>query len=140
MVFGKVKSLIKRGKKKKEDLPNLDEMTDSQTPSYEEFVKESEMLSPEEAQAKISMLLTKPENLELMAELSKEEMIRLACLKTVADQYDNKFLHSFISNYLAFTVSLGRRGRGEVVEIARPSNIQRETMKRNLRDMLIGKR
>ncbi len=139
MVLGKVKKLIK-GKGKEEEkmiMPtNLDDMTDT----YEEIVKESEMLSPEEAQAKISMLLTKPENLELMAEISREEMIRIACLKTIADKYDDKFLKLFINNYLSLTVSLGRRGRGEVVEIARPSGVQRETMRRNLRDMLLGKR
>ena len=128
------------GKKKKNQevnnipmaLPDLDD-------TYEEMVRESEMLSPEEAQAKISMMLTEPKNLELMAEITKEEHIRLAALKTIAEKYNNQLLKDFVHNYLSLSVSLRRGGRAEVVEVSRPAGYQRETMRRGLKDMLLGR-
>ncbi len=128
----------KLSRKKKEEepqipLPTLDDDT------YEEVVRESEMLSPEEAQAKISVMLMKPENMELMAEITKEEHRRLTALKTIGDKYNNQLIKDFVRNFLELSVSLRRGGRGEIVEVARPSTMQRETMRRGLKEMLMGR-
>ncbi len=128
---------IFRKKKKKEkepvvpELPSLDD--------YEEVVKESEMISPEEAQAKISLMLAEPKKLELMADISKEEQKRLAALKTIGDTYDLPLVKAFVNNYLELSVSLNRGGRSEVVDVSRPAGMQRETMRRGLRDILLGR-
>ncbi len=139
MVLGRkkneTKEIVKQlPKEVVEQLPSMDEDT------YEEVVKESEMLSPEEAQAKISVLLTEPKNLELMSEITPEERRRLAALKTVADHFKDDLLQKFIYNYLSLSVSLGRRGRGEVVEVAKPTTTYKETIRRGLKDILLGRR
>lgn len=102
--------------------------------------KEDEVLSPEEAQARISLILAESKNIHFMTELKDEEVKLLAGLKSVAQMYGAEFLTKFIKNFLEMRISLNRKGRLEIKDVARGGVAGEEKMRKGLKSMILGLR
>jgi len=68
---------------------------------------------------KVVKELTSDENLLLKTELSKREINKLALLLTISKKYKFDFLEDLIILIMKMRVSIGRKGRKEIVEIAK---------------------
>jgi hypothetical protein len=99
---------------------------------------DEESLSPEEAQSKIAMLLTKAQNLEMLSETTEEEVKLISALSTIANNYNMGLLNGYLKSYLQLKVSLHRQGRKEIQEIAKPSPETEQRQKAGLRQLLLG--
>ena len=77
-----------------------------------------EVLTSEEALAKVAMILARTDNPKLLSELNLYEISSVAVIQSVADETKNRILQEFIKNFLYFRVSSGRKGRKELMEIA----------------------
>jgi len=111
----------------------------TQKREYSSF-KEDEVLSPEEAQARISLILAESKNLHFMTELRDDEIKLLAGLKAIAEEYGASFLDKFIQNFLEMRISLGRKGRTEIKDVARGVGSGEEKMRKGLKSMILGLR
>jgi len=80
---------------------------------------EEEVLSMEEALAKISILLTQVQRIKLLTELSDEEIRLIASILPICEQFKLDFVKSFVENFMLLRVSLKRKGRQEIVDLAR---------------------
>ncbi|MEM1544340.1 MAG: hypothetical protein QXD79_08255 [Candidatus Methanomethylicia archaeon] len=96
-------------KNKKVELPVI--------PTEEKEIEE-EVLSMEEALAKISILLTREEKIRMLTELDDQEIRLISSLLGVADRYGLDFVKCFVNNFMLLRVSLRRKGRGEIVNLA----------------------
>jgi hypothetical protein len=101
---------------------------------------EDASLSPEEAQAKIAMLLARSDNLKTLSETTEDEVKLISALSTLGKTYKIPLLNSYIDNYLELKVSLHRQGRKEIADISRPTTGSEERAKSSLRQMLTGGR
>jgi len=117
---------------------NLKDMEQMLLKSVEQEPEES--LSPEEAQAKIAMLLAKTEHLEVMSELDDDEIKLIAALRTIAKLFNNDVLNTYVDYYLKLKVSRFREGRREIKDIAVPQPSQKEKLRKSIKDILMGLR
>ena len=81
-----------------------------------------EGLSIDEALAKVAMLLAfagGTKDPRVLSEISEEEIKQCASLYVVAEKMEDKMLASFLLNFLMLRVSKKRKGRDELLQIAR---------------------
>ena len=76
-------------------------------------------LSIDEALAKVAMLLAQVKDPRVLSEVSEEEIKLCASLYVVAEKMEDKMLASFLLNFLMLRVSKKRKGRDELLQIAR---------------------
>jgi len=106
----------------------------------EEPVQETgeEVLTTEEALAKVAMLLADTKNPKLMSELSMHEISSIAVIDTIATQTNNKTLNDFVNNFLRYRVSNSRKGRKELMDIATSIRQEPERMTTRIRKLFGG--
>jgi len=107
---------------------------------YEDMVEESEVLSPDEAQAQIAMILAKTKQPQLLTELGDDEIKMLAILQTISSETENTVIDTFCDNFMKLRVSLNRKGRDEVISVARAQAGVEEKIKKGIRQMISGVR
>src|SRR3972149_3623506 len=78
-----------------------------------------EVLTTEEALAKVAMILAKTENPKLLTELSIEEIVSISVLASIAEKTENHMLKDFLNNFMYLKVSHQRKGRKELLDIAK---------------------
>jgi len=88
-------------------------------PTEERTGIEEEVLSMEEALAKISMLLTREQKIKLLTELDDQEIRLIASTLSIAERFKLDFVKKFLHNFMLLRVSLRRKGRNEIIEIAK---------------------
>lgn len=106
--------------------------------AYEQLSDSSEVTSPEEAQAKICMILAKTENPEILSDLNDMEVKILAGLMTVGDMTNNQILNKFIKNFLLLRISLDRKGREEIIRVGTTQKSMEEKLKNSLKQQLFS--
>ena len=104
----------------------------------EERLELDELLSPEEAQSKIAIMLANTENLETLSELNEDEVKLVSALITISKEFKIGLLDNYLAKFLQLKVSLHRQGRREISDIARPSQAEQEKTKQSLKSMLLG--
>ena len=105
---------------------------------YRKLVDEGEVLSPEEAIARCVMILAKTDDPSLLTELSDEEIRLLSIIGTIADKTDNEVLSGFAERYMKLRVSLERKGRAEIINVAKGGSSVEEKIKKGLRSYFMG--
>lgn len=80
---------------------------------------DDEGMTVDEALAKVAMLLAKTENPKVQSEVNETEIRHCAALFVVAEKMQDTMLTSFLQNFLLLRVSKSRKGRSELLEIAR---------------------
>jgi hypothetical protein len=92
--------------------------------TYDAIATESEVVSSEEAKAKAIVSLTESKDPEVLTQLEDNEIKALSTLSTIASLYSISFLDKWIGKFIRLRISLKRKGREEVVEIAKASGEQ----------------
>jgi hypothetical protein len=114
-------------KMKKEEIPlpsiNLDD---------------DEGLTVDEALAKVAMILAGVKEPRTQSEIDEPEIRALASLHVVAEKMNDKMLKSFCNEFLLLRVSKNRKGRGELLDIARASRDIPEQKLGRLRTLFSG--
>lgn len=80
--------------------------------------------STEEAQAKAIVQLTESPDPEVLTHLTDIEIKRLSSLSAVADLYGAEVVQTWIKKFIRLRISLQRKGRQEIVEIAKRPKIE----------------
>jgi hypothetical protein len=114
-------------------------MKEVQQEDYRGFQKD-EILTPEEAQSKIALLLAETQSPDLMSELGGEEIKLLSALQTVASETKAGILNDFILNFLRMRVSLKRQGRKEILDVSKGGIGAEEKMRKSMKSMILGLR
>lgn len=84
-------------------------------------------LSREEALAKVSLILANTDKPKILSDIDIREVGYTSALSTVGEFLDIPMLNTFIhQNFLQLRVSKDRKGRNEILEIAREIRIQPE--------------
>ena len=105
-----------------------DEMPDYQHPELRNAgaavdvnlnVDDDESMTLEESLAKVAMLLARTDNPKVLSEIDDKEIRLCASLLTVAERMNDKMISNFVNNFLLLRVSNRRKGRTELLEIAR---------------------
>ena len=99
------------------------------------LMDDSEVMSAEEARAKISMILAETKRPELMSELNPLEDKMLAVLKTISIKRNSEMLKVFINYFLLYRISYLRQGRKEILEVAKGIDNEEQKVKRGFRNM-----
>jgi len=133
--IAKLKKELKDSKYKVDDIEQASKFMDK----YEQMAQASEITTPDEARAKISMILAESKNAKILSDLTDKEITLLSALQTIADQTNNKLLSKFILNFLQMRISRNRKGREEIIRVARSSG-EEEQMKKSFRSMILGLR
>ena len=123
---------IDMGKEKEmQHIPTKEEAVDI---SMDDIRGSDEVISQEEALAKISMILARTDNPEALSDLNPNEIIDMAILKTLAQKYemdyDSQLLKNFVQNYLVLQVSKRRKGRKEIIEVASSNKVNQDDGRR----------
>lgn len=103
-------------------------------------VDEDESLSVDEALARIAMLLGRTQYPKVMTELDESEIKLCAALFSVAERTRNTMILSFLENFLLLRVSHKRKGRQELLEIAKSSKESTENRWSKLKNIFTGAR
>lgn len=112
--------------------PKTDVLAPEQLPDFSTF----DVATREEALSKVAVLLAQPERRKMMSELSKEQIMLLACIFAVAEGLKNDYpeisatLERFANEYLELMISYGRKGRKEIMKVA--SSLSMEYERRSL--------
>jgi hypothetical protein len=108
-------------------------------PEYDEMQSsgEGEIVTQDEALAKIALILARAENKKQLSEVSDYETKALASLYAVAQQTDNRMLKIFLDSMLELRVSHKRKGREELMSVAKATRQQDESALR-IRKMFSG--
>ena len=101
-------------------------------------LSDEDSITTEEAFAKVAMILAKSQNIKLMTELSDYQLNLCAMLYSIAEKTKNNMLETLLTNYLQLKVSNKRKGRGELLELAKQSRADRESRFTRLKQMLGG--
>jgi hypothetical protein len=94
------------------DLPSLSEIEGMQE-------GENEIITTDEAMAKITMELAKPSNIKAMSEVNWREVIIISALWSVANEMKDDLLKTFLTTYLELKISKERKGRGELIDMGK---------------------
>lgn len=92
--------------------------------TYDAIATESEVVSSEEAKAKAIVSLTESKDPEVLTQLEDNEIKALSTLSTISSLYSISFLDKWINKFIRLRISLKRKGREEVVDIAKASGEQ----------------
>jgi len=108
-------------------------------PEYEEVPTsdESEIITHDEALAKIALILAKTDNKKMLSEISDYEAKSFASLYSVASRTNNTMLQAFLDHMLELRVSLRRKGREELMSVAKASRTQ-DDMQLKIKKMFSG--
>ena len=85
-----------------------------------------EIVTQDEALAKIALILAKAENKKQLSELADYEAASFASLYSVAEKTENKMLTSFLNSMLELRVSLKSKGREELMSVAKATRKEDE--------------
>ena len=105
---------------------------------YDKLAQSSEVTTPDEAIAKISMILADSKEVDILSDLTTDEVAMLSALKTVAVHTKNSLLLTFIENFLRFRISRNRKGREEIIQVARARGGDEERARKGFRSMILG--
>jgi hypothetical protein len=94
------------------ELPSLSEIEGMQE-------GETEIITTDEAMAKITMELAKPSNIKAMSEVNWREVIIISALWSVANEMKDDLLKTFLTTYLELKISKERKGRGELIDMGK---------------------
>src|SRR3972149_1730262 len=97
-----------------------------------------ESMTTDEALARVSMLLAKTENPKVLSEVSENEIRLSASLFAVGEKMEDNMILSFLNNLLLLRVSKMRKGRGELLEIARSVRDMPESRLNKLKTLFSG--
>lgn len=78
----------------------------------------SDISTSEEAYGKLMALLADETKRNMISDLTGQEIIHVAALAAVADQYDIKLLKEYLKNFLLLRISKDRQGRKEIAALA----------------------
>jgi hypothetical protein len=131
-----IKNPFNKEKKPTQTTERADIRGDFADERYEDL-SEDEHLTPEEAQARIAMILADTKNPEILSELNQEEIAVLASMQTIAEKYNLTLIQDFIQKFLLLRVSHKRQGRKEVIQISQGRK-EEDRMKRTLKSMVLG--
>ena len=106
---------ISKKKKKEPDLPNVD------------VAEDENILTTDEAFAKIVVELANTKNPEVLSDLSDDEIKYIAALSVVAEKTKDDMLTSFINKFLLLRVSRNRKGRLELLKVAQAAREQAQS-------------
>ena len=80
--------------------------------------EQEDIISQEEALAKISMILAKTENPESLSDLPPDEIMDMTIIKTLGTRLESGLMLDMVKNYLLLRVSNKRQGRKEIIQVA----------------------
>jgi len=108
-------------------------------PEYEEVqaMNEGEIVTQDEALAKIALILARAENKKQLSELSDYEAKSFASLYAVSGRTSNTMLKTFLDSMLELRVSLKRKGREELMSVAKATRTEDQSALR-IRKMFSG--
>lgn len=112
----KIASPVVKGKKKITD-EELKSLWKDQ--AYSDMSAQSEVFTSEHAQAKAIVQLTESKDPEILTHLKDNEIAMFSSLSVLANVYSSDSMKMWITKFIRFRISLERKGRGEVVEIAK---------------------
>lgn len=95
-------------------------------------------ITTDEALARVSIMLAETKHSKTLSHLSHNEVLMVAQLFAVAEKTRNKMMALFLENFLLLRVSLERKGRGELLEIAKAGQQREESKFSRLRSMIPG--
>lgn len=84
-----------------------------------------DVTSSEEAQAKAIMQLTESVDPEVLTHLTDYEIKKLSSLSAVAEIYNLSVVKEWIKKFIRYRISMNRKGREEIVDIAKTKGEQR---------------
>lgn len=99
-----------------------------------------EGLSVDEALAKVAMLLANVKEPRVLSEVNEEEIKLCSALFVVANRMQDKMLADFLANFLLLRVSKKRKGRDELLQIAKSAREASTNMAGRLKNLLTGVR
>jgi hypothetical protein len=99
-------------------------------------VDEEDSLTTDEALAKISILLAESKNPKLLSELSEHEIKLCAALYVIGNKFNDSMILDFLLNFLNLRVSLKRKGRDELLQIAKSAREYGDHRMSRLRNLL----
>ena len=91
--------------------------------------------SIDESLAQAILVFTEEERRKLMSELEHKEVFLVSILYAHAKEFNDDLLEHFLDQFLISRISKERKGRKEIVEIAK-ANLQKATGKGLLRKLL----
>ena len=101
-----------------------------QKEKYKKLTDESEVLSPDEAHARVITELARTLRPELMTELTNDECKAISICMTIAEETDNDVIGNFCDWFMRTRVSLGRKGRSELIAVSKsPQDIEEKVKK-----------
>lgn len=95
-------------------------------------------LSIDEALAQISLLLARVKDVTVLTDLDDNEIKDVASLMAVADRMDDDMMKKWIHYFLKLRVSKARKGRIELLEIAKASKEAMDKKLSGLNQLLGG--
>lgn len=101
-------------------------------------LEEDEGMTVDEALAKVAMILAQTKNPTTQTEVDEPEIRAIACLMVVADKMNDKMLKNFCNQFMLLRVSKSRKGRGELLDIARASRDVPEQKLGRLKSLFSG--
>ncbi len=90
-------------------------------PSIADVENQDEVTTVDEAIAKIAMILGKSEKIRLLTDIDDAEIKQVAALLVVADVVKDDNLKNFCVNFMELRVSKKRKGRTELLDLAKSS-------------------
>lgn len=133
-LFGSQKDLTKQKARKLEEKPikslreiEEEERIPSKSVSKSDFKQSAAAEDPffqqdvtvEEGLGRLLGTITDPKNIEHFSEFDDQEVVALSACEAIAAKIDSPTLEKFLKEFKSHRVSTSRRGRTEIVEIAR---------------------
>lgn len=97
-------------------------------------------MTVDEALAKVAMLLAKVHEPKTLSEVNEAEIRHASSLFVVAKKMDDAMLANFLESFLLLRVSKARKGRDELLQIARSAKEAGENRTGRLKSFLQGLR
>lgn len=101
-------------------------------------LSEDESLTIDEALAKVAIILARSDKIAILTELDDREIKLCAALYTIADRTKDVMIANFLLHFLELRVSKARKGRSELLEIAKSAREQPEQRFSRLRNLFGG--
>ena len=103
------------------------------------MTEESEVLSPDEAHARVITELSRTIRPELMTELNDQEIKALSVVMTVGEETKNDVMTSYGEWFMRLRVSKGRKGRDELIRVSRSPDDLDEKVKKGVMQYIMRK-
>ena len=99
---------------------------------------DDEGMTVDEALAKVAMILASTKDTHTLSEIDEPEIKNLSSLMVVAHKMSDDMLKQFCTNFLRLRVSKSRKGRTEMLDIARAAREIPEQKLSRLRSIFSG--